>query len=34
MVNIFMTTISNTGERRRQETLKAAEAAAPPLAAG
>jgi cbb3-type cytochrome oxidase subunit 1 len=34
MVNIGMTIVSNTGERRRRETLKAAEAAAPPLGAG
>jgi hypothetical protein len=29
-----MTVVSNTGERRRLETLKAAEAAAPPLVTG
>jgi cbb3-type cytochrome oxidase subunit 1 len=34
MVNIGMTLVSNTGERRRRETLKAAEAAAPPVGAG
>jgi cbb3-type cytochrome oxidase subunit 1 len=34
MVNIAMTIVSNTGERRRRETLRAAEAAAPPLGAG
>jgi hypothetical protein len=34
MVNIGMTVFSNTGERRRRETLEAAEAAAPPLVTG
>jgi cbb3-type cytochrome c oxidase subunit I len=34
MVNIAMTIRTNTGERRRRETLRAAEAAAPPLGAG
>jgi hypothetical protein len=34
MVNIGMTIVSNTGERRRRETLDAAEAVAPPLGAG
>jgi hypothetical protein len=34
MVNIGMTIVSNTGERRRLETLRAAEAAAPPVVAG
>jgi hypothetical protein len=29
-----MTIVSNTGERRRRETLRAAERAAPPVVAG
>jgi ABC-type antimicrobial peptide transport system permease subunit len=31
MVNIGATIFTNTGERRRRETLKVAEAVAPPL---
>jgi cbb3-type cytochrome oxidase subunit 1 len=31
MVNIGMTIFSNTAERRRRETLRVAEAVAPPL---
>jgi hypothetical protein len=31
MVNIAATIFTNTGERRRRETLKVAEAVAPPL---
>jgi cytochrome c oxidase cbb3-type subunit 1 len=34
MVNIALTIRTNTHERRRQETLRAAEAVAPPVAAG
>jgi hypothetical protein len=32
MVNIGMTMFTNTNERRRRETLKVAEAVAPPVA--
>jgi hypothetical protein len=34
MVNIFLTVRTNTHERRRRETLKVAEAVAPPISAG